>query len=259
MPPPRTYRATGLVLKNIPFGEADLLVNLYTRESGQLKAVARGARRSNSKMVGHFEPLTVAKLSLARGRSLDIVNQVEVTENFSSLKSALTTLARGLYVAELVDGFGSEGISNRQLYDLAIETLGAVQQHPSRELVLRRFELHLMRVTGFMPELFHCVECRNPLEPDQHRFSPDAGGTLCLGCTPYGVQVRSLSLRALKVLRLLHRSSINDLPPLHPHQPLEQEVKSLLGTSIRYWMDREIRSNSFLDHLEHSPRAEVSS
>lgn len=259
MPPPKTYRAEGLVLKSIPFGEADLLVTLYSRDSGKLKAVAKGARRSNSKIVGHFEPLTVAKLSLARGRSLDIVNQVEVTENFSSLKSELTTLARGLYVVELVEGFGSEASSNQQLYDLAIETLGAIQEHPSWELILRRFELHLMRVSGFMPELFHCVDCRKALEPEQHRFSPDAGGTLCLDCTPYGVQIRSLSLRALKILRLLHRSRIADLPQLQTHEPLEQEVKSLLSTSIGYWMDKEIRTNSFLNHLEHWPKTEVSS
>jgi DNA repair protein RecO (recombination protein O) len=259
MPPPRTYRVEGLVLKNISFGEADLLVTLYSRELGKLRAVVKGARRTSSKMVGHFEPLTVTRLSLARGRSLDIINQVEVTENFTSLKSDLTTLARGLYVAELTDGFGSEGVSNRHLYELAIETLGAIQQDPSGDLVLRRFELHLMRVTGFMPELFHCVECRKPLEPDRHRFSLDAGGTLCLDCTPAGVQVRSLSLRALKVLRMLHRSRIADLPQLQPHAPLEQEVKSLLNTSIGYWMDQEIRSNSFLNHLEHWPTAEVTS
>jgi len=259
MPVPKTYRAEGLVVKNIPFGEAGLLVTLYSRESGKLKAVAKGARRSNSKMVGHFEPLTVAKLSLARGRGLDIVNQVEVTENFSLLKNDLTSLARGLYVVELVDGFGSEANPNQRLYDLAVETLEAIQQHPSWELILRRFELHLMRVSGFMPELFCCVDCRKPLEPEQHRFSPDAGGTLCLDCIPYGVQIRSLSLRALKVLRLLHRSRIADLPQLQAHESLEQEVKSLLSTTLSYWMDKEIRTNSFLNHLEHWPKTEVSS
>ena len=257
MPVPKTYRSESLVLKNLPFGEADLLVTLYSRESGKLKAVAKGARRSNSKMVGHFEPLTVAKLSLAKGRNLDIVKQVEITKNFSSLKSDLTTLARGLYVAELVDGFGSEGSSNQLLYNLAVETLEAIQQHTSMELILRRFELHLMRVSGFMPELFHCVDCRKPLEPEHHRFSPDAGGTLCLNCIPPGIQIRSLSLRALKVLRMLLRSRIADLPQLRAHESLEQEVKSLLGSTLSYWMDKEIRTNSFLNHLEHLPKTEV--
>lgn len=259
MPVPRTYRAEGLVLKNIPFGEADLLVTLYTREAGKVRAVARGARRSNSKLVGHFEPLTAARLSLARGRNLDVISQVEVSDNFALLKSDLPTLAKGLYVAELVDGFGPESNANSSLYDLAIETLKTIGQDPTRDLVLRYFELHLLRVSGFMPELFQCVECRAPLTPESHRFSPDAGGTLCLDCTPPGVQVRPLSLRALKVIRLLHHSRVTELPHLQINEALGQELKSLLSSAIDYWLDKEIRSNSFIDHLEHWPKAEVSS
>jgi DNA repair protein RecO (recombination protein O) len=259
MPLPKTYRAEGLVLKNIPFGEADLLVTLYTREAGKVRAIAKGARRSNSKLVGHFESLTAARLSLARGRNLDIITQVEVFNNFSLLKSDLPTLAKGLYVAELVDGFGPESTANTSLYDLAIETLRSISQDPTRDLFLRYFELHLLRVSGFMPELFQCVECRTPLAPDSHHYSPDAGGTLCLNCTPPGVQVRPLSLRALKVLRLLHHSQVAELPHLQINEALEQELKSLLSSTIIYWLDKEIRSNSFIDHLEHWPQAEVSS
>jgi DNA repair protein RecO (recombination protein O) len=257
--PPKTYRAEGLVLKNIPFGEADLLVTLYSREAGKLKIVAKGARRSNSKMVGHFEPLTVTKLSLARGRNLDIVTQVEVSENFSLLKSKLDTLTKGLYVVELVDGFSPESSSNPALYDLAVEALRTIGQNPERELILRCFELHLLRVSGFMPELFQCVECRNALVPESHRFSPEAGGTLCLDCAPIDAQVRPLSLRALKVLRLLHRSRVAELPQLQLNDPLERELKSLLANTVEYWLDKEIRSNSFLEHLEGWVKAEVTS
>jgi DNA repair protein RecO (recombination protein O) len=259
MPIPRTYRAEGLVLKNIPFGEADLLVTLYTREAGKVRAVAKGARRSNSKLVGHFEPLTAARLALARGRNLDVISQVEISDNFALLKSDLSTLAKGLYVAELVDGFGPESTANSSMYDLAIETLRSLSQNPTQDLVLRHFELHLLRVSGFMPELFQCVECRAPLTPESHRFSPDAGGALCLDCTPPGVQVRPLSLRALKVLRLLHHSRVTALPHLQINEALAQELKSLLSSAIDYWLDKEIRSNSFIDHLEHWPKAEVSS
>jgi DNA repair protein RecO (recombination protein O) len=259
MPVPKTYRAEGLVLKNIPFGEADLLVTLYTRDAGKVRALAKGARRSSSKLVGHFEPLTAIRLSLARGRNLDIITQVEVSDNFAPLKSDLTTLAKGLYVAELVDGFGPESTANSSMYDLAIETLRAVSQDPTWDLALRYFELHLLRVSGFMPELFQCVECRTPLTPDSHHFSPDAGGTLCLDCTPPGIQLRPLSLRALKVLRLLHHSRVAELPRLQINEALGLELRSLLNSTIDYWLDKEIRSNSFIDHLEHWPKAEVSS
>lgn len=257
MPPPRTYRAEALTLRKMPLGEADLLLTLYTREAGKLRAVAKGARRSTSRLVGHFEPLTLNRLSLARGRNLDIVTQAQVIENFTTLKGDLTGITKGLYVAELVDGFGAEAHPNQPLYDLALETLQAIGEDPASDLPLRFFELHLLEVSGLMPELYRCVECLKPLVPGRHRFTPNGGGTLCADCRPADANLRPLSLGAVKVLRLLHRSSLAELPAINMNQTLELELKSILTTTVQYWLDKEIRSNSFLEHLQRSSKGEV--
>ena len=257
MAPPRTYRAQALTLKRIPLGEADLLLTLYTREAGKLRAVAKGARRSTSRLVGHFEPLTLSRLSLVRGRNLDIVTQAQVIENFTTLKGNLTGITKGLYVAELVEGFGSEAHPNQPLYDLALETLDAVGQVPDSDLPLRFFELHLLEVSGLMPELYECVECRKPLDPGQHSYTPSGGGTLCPNCRPADTSLRPLSLGAVKVLRLLHRSQLAELPAIKMNQSLERELKWILTTTVQYWLDKEIQSNSFLEHLQRSPIGEV--
>ena len=249
---PRTYRDEALVLKNMPFSEADLLVTLYTQESGKIRAVAKGARKSTSKLVGHLEPLTVTRLALARGRNLDIVTQAQVVQSFAALKGDLTAVTKGLYVAELVDGFGSEAHPNYSLYRLSLETLEAISRDPESALILHYFQLRLLAASGFMVELYHCVECRQPLKPDQHRFSPNGGGALCSDCIPGDVQLWPLSLRALKVLRLLDRLPLTELPRLELDNGLAQELKSTLGSTVEYWLDKEIRSNSFLEHLQRS-------
>ena len=253
MAAPRSYHCEGLTLKRAPMGEADLLVILYTRETGKLRAVAKGARRSNSKLVGHLEPLTQVKLSLAQGRNLDYVTQAQVLGSFASLKDDLGAITKGLYMAELVDGFGSEANPNQALYRLAIETLQAIEAEPDSDLPLRFFELHLLQLSGLMPELYRCVECRKALAPDRHRFSRNLGGTLCFDCNPADARLRPLSLRALKVLRLLHRSRVSKLPSLTMNSNLAQELNSLLGMTVQYWLDKEIRSNSFLEHLHRRP------
>ena len=267
MAAPRTYRTEALSLRKMPLGEADLLLTLYTRDAGKLRAVAKGARRTTSKLVGYFEPLTLNRLALSRGRNLDIVNQAQVIDNFSDLKSSLTGLTRGLYIAELLDGFGSEANPNPELYQLSLDALQAVGRAPESELPLRFFELHLLRTSGFMPELYDCVECRRTLEPGQHRYSPGGGGTLCLECQPPasqspefqppGASVRSLSLSTLKVLRMLHRTPLPEIPDLKMGQPVARELKSVLGDTVRYWLDKEIRSNSFLEHLQQLPNSPV--
>ena len=257
MAPLRSYRCEALTLKKTPMGEADLLITLYTRDQGKLRVMARGARRSTSKLVGHFEPLTQLRLSLAQGRSLDYVTQAQGLGNFAELKSHLGAITKGLYVAELVDGFGVESHANQPLYQLAVDTLQTIGDDPDSPWPLRYFEVQLLQVSGMMPELHRCVECRQPLAPGRHRFSPSIGGTLCSDCHPGGVQVLPLSLRALKVLRLLQRSNLADILPLRLPANLESELKSLLTTTVTYWLDKEIRSNSFLEQLHRESKSRV--
>ncbi len=258
MAPPRTYRAEALTLKSAPLGEADLLITLFAREWGKLRAVAKGARRPTAKLVGHLEPLTLTRLSLARGRTLDLISQAETLENFTPLKSNLTAVTKGLYVAELVDGYGSEAGPNEPLLTLTLDTLTALGRAPEAALPLLHFQLRLLSVSGLMPELQCCVECRRPLEPGRHRYSAAGGGVFCPACAAAAsaeVALRPLSLRALKVLRLLarhHRPAL--LPPLTLNEPLSLELNALLSNTTQYWLGQKIRSQDFLNHLAHSEK-----
>ncbi len=257
MAPPRTYRCEAITLSYTPLGEADLLVTIYTREQGKIRAVGKGARRSTSKLVGHLEPLTVVMMSMIHGRTMDIISQAEVVESFAALKEDLTAITKGQYLTELVNGFGAEASANPGLFQLMIDALRAVQADSASDMPLRAFEFHLLQVSGLMPELYHCVECRQELKPGAHRFSPNVGGTLCLDCHPDDAHLRPLSLRALKVLRLIDRSSIAEACKLAIDDGLAEELKSLLSTTVRYWLGSEIRSNSFLEHLHNEALPEV--
>ena len=256
MTSPRTYRAEGLTLRKVSVGEADVISFLYTRERGKLEALARGARRLTSRLMGHFEPLTLLRLSIVSGRSLDTVAEAEVVNAFPAVKSGYAATARGLYVAELIDGFSAANAANPQLFDLALQTLDAIGQapdaaddDPAADLPLRCFDLQLLRLSGFLPELYQCVECGGDLEPERHRFAPGAGGALCPDCaTPPDIVVRPLSLSALKVLRLLHRTESPDgLPRLDMPAAVRQEVHGLLTETLQHWLDRQVRSQSFMN------------
>ena len=255
---PRTYRTVGITLRKSPAGEADLVASLYTREHGKLDVLARGARRLTSKLVGHFEPLTLVRLSVARGRSLDIVSEAEVVNSFPDVKSDYFSVARGLHIVELIDGFSAESAPNPQILDLALQTLDAIGSQPDGgdddlyvDLPIRYFELQLLTLSGFLPELYQCVECGDELEPERHRYAAGAGGVLCLDCGPADIVVRPLSLPALKVLRLLHRTESNALlPQLHVPAALQGEIQNILGETVQYWLDRQLRSQSFLDSIK---------
>lgn len=252
MPLDKYYRTEALSLKNMSLGESDLLVTLYSKDIGKFRAVAKGARKSTSKLVGHFEPLTINNLSITKATNLDIINQAETIEDFRHLKSSLIGLAQGIYINELIDGFGTESHANYNLYQLSQEVLRALNSCPQSQFTLMYFELHLLRLSGLMPELYECIECRTELSPGAHRFSSNYGGTLCMECQPEEANIRNISVLALKVLRMLHNTDLKKLPDLHMNQSIAQELDSILGNTIHFWLDKEIRSKTFLEHLRKS-------
>ena len=252
MPSDKYYRTEALSLKNMSLGESDLLVTLYSKDIGKFRAVAKGARKSTSKLVGHFEPLTINNLSITKATNLDIITQAETIEDFRNLKSSLIGLAQGIYINELIDGFGTESYANSDLYQLCQEVLKVLASSPQSKFTLMFFELHLLRLSGLMPELYQCIECRIELSPGAHRFSSNHGGTLCIECQPMEANIRNISVPALKVLRMLHNTELKKLPELHMNQSIAQELDSILGNTIHFWLDKEIRSKTFLEHLRRS-------
>ncbi len=115
---PKIYKTTAIVLRQRRLGEADKIITLFTPNLGKIDAVAKGVRRTRSKVAGHVEPLTYTAFMLARGRELDIITQAQSIEAFSELREDLERTSRGLYAAELVDRFTPERQENFQVFRL---------------------------------------------------------------------------------------------------------------------------------------------
>ncbi|NDF71431.1 MAG: DNA repair protein RecO [Actinobacteria bacterium] len=85
------YRDVGVVVRTHKFGESDRIVTIVTQDSGKVKAVAKGVRKSGSRFGSRLEPMSHVQLQLYRGRDLDIVNQVELVETATASAGYTTT------------------------------------------------------------------------------------------------------------------------------------------------------------------------
>ncbi len=249
--PQKIYKTEAIVLKHFAFGEADYLLTLYTPNAGRLKAVAKGARRVKSKLGGHIEPLMRTSFLITRGYNLDTINQAEVLEGHRSVREDLDRLSIAIYMMELVDAMTPEGQSNYPIYRLLTETMRSLADDDS-QLLLSYFQLRLLGYSGFMPELYNCVECASLLEEGHHRFAPDQGGSLCNSCHPFNVPVIPLSVDTLKVLRFLQKEEYTGrVERLHLEQGTLLELERLLETMLRHVLDREIKGSRFRNQVAH--------
>jgi DNA repair protein RecO (recombination protein O) len=246
---PREYQTEALIIKKIKLGEADRILTIYTTDYGKIEAVAKGVRRPKSKMAGHLELLTCSRLRLAHGRNLDTIIGAQTIDSFMPLKNDLWLTSWGLYVCELINQFTAAHVPSTSLFQTTLETLRRLTEANNNDLTLRYFELRLFDETGYRPQLQECVSCRTELKPEDNSFCSSAGGILCPNCKFEHHDGFSISIDALKVLRLFQRSSFDVVKRLRISPDLSRELKSILEKYIRYLLDREVKSAVWLDNL----------
>ncbi len=246
----RLYKSQGGILGHSYVGEADALLSIYTPYLGKLRAIARGVKRSKSRLAGHLEPLTHCSLMLARGRNLDIISGCDTIESFAPLKTSLWLTSCGLYVAELTDRLGVEGTENRKLFQLLLSTLQSLSHGVEPSAVLRYFEFRSMACSGYLPEIWRCVACGHSLEKTSHAFSPPVGGLLCPQCRPGNGSGRTVSVRAIKVLRFFSRHGLSAVARLRLTPEVLREIEGLMQHYVTYTIDREVNSAKWLRTLQ---------
>lgn len=63
-----TYETEAVVLRTIRYSEADAVLTLMTRARGRVSAIAKGARRTNSRLGGRLQPGVRALVTIHEGR-----------------------------------------------------------------------------------------------------------------------------------------------------------------------------------------------
>src|SRR5437763_1441493 len=123
-----TYQADAIVLHRLDYGDADRILTLLTREHGKLAAIAKGARRSKTRVGSSLDLFGRSRMMLAKGKNLDVVAQVE-------RRGEVRNIARG--VLRVLPGNQGERYARLRLPDPVIDE---VEQAPEEQL-----EYHLDR------------------------------------------------------------------------------------------------------------------
>ncbi|HEX6507950.1 MAG TPA: DNA repair protein RecO [Chloroflexota bacterium] len=249
MKSPRVYRTEAIVLKGYNYGEADRILTLLTPHAGKLRAVAKGVRKTKSRMSGHVDLFTRSSLLVARGRQLDIVTQAETVEIFRAIREDLWRTSYAHYVAELLDAFSAEALPNYPVYALAVDTLRRLSGATQLDLAVRAFELQLLSLNGYRPQLHRCLHCDATIQAQINRFSAHMGGVLCPDCSALDKAATPISVSALKVLRNLqtNEDAVVGLPALDGE--VRREVENRLGEYIAFRLESRPRSLGFLERL----------
>jgi DNA repair protein RecO (recombination protein O) len=248
----RSQRVEAIVLRHTDWGEADRLLWLFTREIGKVKVVAKGVRKPRSRKAGHLEPFTRVELLLAHGRDLPIVTQAEAKDVYPELRTNLVRVGYASYIVELLDRFTYEEGENFALYRLLGETLARIDKETDPAFAVRYYEIRLLDLVGFRPQLLHCVNCGEEIRAEDQFFSFEKGGVICPKCSSNETGVRLVSMPALKILRHFQRSNYTEAQRLRLSSAVDRELENLMGQYLTYLLERGLNTPAFLKRVRNS-------
>lgn len=245
----RTLHTEVVVLRHTDWGEADRLLGVFSREAGKLRVVAKGVRKLRSRKAGHLEPFTRVKLLLARGRDFWIVTQAETVDAYLPIREDLLRTAYAAYVIELLDRFTYEEGENRPLYALLVDSLERVSSLPDPVPAVRYYEIRLLDLLGFRPELNTCVRCGAEIKPEDQFFDPQMGGVVCPRCGQNIPSAWPVTMQTLKYLRHYQRSTFREATRVEIPPTVRHEMETLLHNYLTYLLERRLNTPAFLREI----------
>lgn len=243
-------RCEGIILKVKDFGEADRILTVLSGSEGKFEALARGARRPRSRLVGVTQQFAQVNLLLFRGRSLDTISSAELVSAHSNVWADVVKMAYASYVAELVDKMTGERERNDELYSLvvaAFDTLDAGA--PAPRVATLAFEIKFMAASGFLPELGQCVLCGASTEQAVW-FAPGAGGLVCGRCRATLRDAVRFGPAARETARLLLALGYDRVGVLKPRDDVLDELETAFRAYVDQRAERKLHSLDFIRDLK---------
>lgn len=238
------YKVQGIVLKRTNLAEADRILTVFTREKGKIKVIAKGVRKTLSKLAGHLELFCLVDLRLAEGRNLDIITDAQVKKCFLNLRGNLRSTTTAYYLTEITEKMTAENQKHPEIFDLLLDVLQDVNQKQS-QLLVSYFELNFLNESGFKPELYRCLLCHGKILPKDNYFSFQEGGLVCKNCSNTTLNFK-ISDSAIKVLRLFLKHKLSFVDKIKLDQKTVKEVSKITHQYLQYIHQKEFNSHKFL-------------
>jgi DNA repair protein RecO (recombination protein O) len=243
-----TFQTPALVLRAYDFSEADRVIVLFTRTLGKVKGVARGVRRTASRLSGCLGWLSHSELQLAGQEHRDLyrITQGQLLHAYPKLKENLEALGSAARMAEILFSLTPDQQPLPEIFELAETALSLWDAGLSPALVSIWFEWMFLERMGHRPQVDTCQDCGR--EGVALAYHAEHEGVSCRACRTQGGL--TLSAGTCRVLAKLISGHPARLSRLVLSAENTTEIQVLLDAVWRAHLGRPFKSESFRHAIE---------
>ena len=149
---PHSFTSEGFVLGRRNFGEADRIIDVYSKDRGKISLIAKGVRRLGSRKRGHIEIFSKINFQVVNGKGMGILTEVETVDDFKSIRKSMKKISLAYYFMEVIGKITHEGEENLELYSILSGSMERLKKTKRLRELRSSFVVELLKSLGYWPK-----------------------------------------------------------------------------------------------------------
>ena len=243
----------GIILNISQLKDADKLVTIFTRDKGKTNLLARGANKILSKKNFLLDTLNYVEFMVYPSRSgYDLIIETRIIDDFVKIKSDFFTIKVSYYFLEILNHFLVQEIESEKIFTAFLdflEQLTFLATNKEKQVLIIYFQLKILNIFGFSPELYNCVICQTKFVSNTNRIvnSEDTLGYICdkhFDIINYSDNL--IHDDVIKIQRYLNSQNITDINKLKINIKLIKQILDIQNTWLEIIISKKIKSYNLL-------------
>ena len=198
----------GIILSETNYSETSKILNILTKEHGNISVISKGSRTMKSKLRGISMKLVYGNFTISY-KEKGISNLIEGTsiDSFKNILSNFNKLKISNRLINLIKNVLKEN-NDKNLFYLLRDSLLKINEGFNEELIEIIFETKLLSFLGVRPNFLECVLCGSN---DIITFDLSIPGSVCKNCYQDTYLFSSNTLKLLNLFLNIDISKIDKL------------------------------------------------
>ncbi len=211
------FTSQGIVLNKLRYLESDLIVTIFSKDEGKLKAIVKGGASSRKRFPGAFEAGNTGEFGFVDKNPYQLmhISHATVDNYFINLKKDYDKILMLFYLLGITDVMLPEHQSHTQLFDILLYTLYCLESGmgPGINNFLNQirlfYELHLLKEIGLLRAVEKCESCGRPFSNDEVNLVIKTGKLICKSCITSNTEAYRIPASLLRLIKTINSNDID--------------------------------------------------
>lgn len=196
--------ANGLVIREKMLSNDNRLITILTEEYGVVRAFVKSLKKLSGSLAAATDLFAYSSFVLFHNKEQYSINSAETNRIFYRLREDLEKTSLASYMGQLAEELAPEGEEAREYLHFFLNCLHLLEQDKrTTDFIKPVFELRMLTMAGYMPDLVGCQNC-GEYEAEGFFFFPTTGALLCSSCCQGVPPQGSICLTAAQLSAMRH-------------------------------------------------------